>query len=216
MSDDPLHAFRGIDAYTLADGARRCGLGGVIHELRPQTRASVFVGRAVTARIQHEPNRDVPVKDYGGWKLHDRAGAGDVAVLDGSGLYLTAMGALAITNLKRRGAAAAVVNACVRDVEEMDDLGLPVFAVGTGITTVAGHGFVTDLEMPVTIHGVRIATGDLIAGCRGGIVVVPWDERERVLAETLRILDSDRVVREGIKKGQAVGALWHQAKKLDD
>jgi 4-hydroxy-4-methyl-2-oxoglutarate aldolase len=207
MDNDPLLPFKELDAYTLADGARRHGTGGVIHALKPQTGATTFVGRAVTARVIHEPNREIPVRDYGGWQAREKMGPGDVLVLDGGGLPLTVMGALAVATLVQRGATAAVVNACVRDVEMMEQT-FPVFAVGTAISTVAGHGYVTDVGDPVYIQGTRVTTGDLVAGCRGGVVVVPWDDREGVLQETLRIVESDRRVMAGIMQGEALGQIW--------
>ena len=218
MTETPaaeLSAFSDIDAYTLADAARRRGVGGVIHALKPQTARSRFVGRALTARVRYEPNRDIPLKDYGAGPLLDRAGAGDVLVLDGGGLFLTMLGDLAVARLARCGAAAAVVNGCVRDVEEMEEDDLPVFAIATAITTIAGHGYVADIGEPLNIQGVRISSGDLVAGCRGGIVAVEWSERVDVHQEALRILESDRRVMAGIRDGKSVGDLWQQHKNLD-
>ena len=216
--DDPaaieMAAFASIDAYTLGDGVRRAGTGGILHGLRPQVGATRFIGRALTARIRHEPHRDIAVRDYGGAALRDRAQPGDVVVLDGGGLPLTAMGALAYAVLSRHKAAAAVVNACVRDLEQMEDMatGLPVFALGAGITSVAGHGYITDIGEPVHIDGIRIATGDLLAGCRGGIVVIPWADRGAVLKVAQAIIESDNLVMQGIERGESMDSLWNKYK----
>ena len=209
-----LAEFGRFDAYTLGDSARRAGTGGVLSQFKPQTADSVFVGRALTARICHEQHRSIPLKDYGGAELRERVGPGDVIVLDGGGLMLSAMGELAFANLVGRGAAGAVVNACVRDVEQMEklQLGLPVFALGAAIPTVAGSARIIDVGGTIYISGVRIATGDLIAGCRGGIVVLPWQDREAVLAEARAITESDRLVREGLQRGESITQLWQRHK----
>lgn len=211
-----LSEFSGIDAYTLADGARRCGTGGVIHALKPQTTRSQFIGRALTARIRHEPNRDIPLKDYGAGPMLDRARSGDVLILDGGGLFLTMLGDLAVASLALSGAAGVVVNGCVRDVEEMESDGLPVFALGSAITTIAGHGYVTDIGEPLHMYGIRIATGDLVAGCRGGIIAADWEARKSVLEQARRIQESDQRVLAGIRGGTPVGELWQQHKNFDD
>lgn len=208
-----IEAFKGIDAYTIADAARRIGTGGVIHKLRPQTTLTTLLGRALTARVQYEPNKDIPLKDYGAGPLFDRAAPNDVIILDGGGTFLTALGDLASIILKRRGAVGAVVNACVRDIESMEKE-FPVFAIETAITTIAGHGFITGIGEPVHIDGVSIATGDLVAGCRGGIAAVPWAMAGTVLKAALRIVESDRLVQEGIRRGETVSDLWQKHKKL--
>ena len=214
MTDKIPESLTDMDAYTLADGARRAGVGAVLSNLRPQTSASQFVGRALTARIHHEPNGSIPLEEYGTGNLIAAAGQDDVIILDAGGVMLTVMGDLAIHALKRAGAAAAVLNACARDIEEIESIGFPVFAIGSAITTIAGRAKITDIGKPVTIDGISVATGDLIAGCRGGIVVVPWQDHEKALFEAARVLESDQKVLEGIKNGESFNSLWSKHKAL--
>ena len=89
--------FLSIDAYTIADAARRRGTGGVIHSLTPQNDASRFVGRALTARVQLEPHKEVPLSQYAAGAFLDRVSEGDVVLLDGGGHFLSALGDLAAT-----------------------------------------------------------------------------------------------------------------------
>jgi len=205
-----LQEFRRFDAYTLGDSARQAGTGGILPHLKPQTRNSILVGRALTARIHYEQHRTIPIKDYGAAQLREQVRPNDVIIMDGGGLMLSAMGELAFANLVDRKAAGAVVNACVRDVEQMESLGLglPVFALGAAIPSVAGSARIVDIGSPIYISGVRIASGDILAGCRGGIVVIPWEDREAVLAVARGIAESDRRVREGLKRGESMSELW--------
>jgi regulator of RNase E activity RraA len=203
--------FLSLDAYTIADAARRRGMGGVIHSLTPQNDASRFVGRALTARVQLEPHKDVPLSQYGAGAFLDRVSEGDVVFLDGGGHFLSALGDLAATIIQRRGGVAAVVNAAVRDIEDINPQ-FPMFAVGVAISSIAAHGFVTGIGEPVFIAGVRIDTGDLVAGCRGGIVTVPWSDRDAVLQEALALVESDRLVRAGLERGETMGELWQKHK----
>lgn len=212
--DPAIEAFRNIDAYTLGDAARRAGTGAVLHQLKPQTAHTTFVGRALTARIHHEPHKHIPLNGYGSAQMRAHVRPGDVVVIDGGGLMLTAMGELAFADLVSRGAAAAVVNACVRDLEQAANLGLelPVFSVGVAITSAGGTSRIIDIGAPVYLSGVRIETGDLVAGCRGGLVIVPWTERAAVLDQALQITRSDQLVRDGLQRGESMTQLWQQYK----
>lgn len=214
--DDTLAALRQHDGYTLGDSARRARTGGILTGLLPQTGRSAFVGRALTARIHYEPHRDIPLKDYGGAQLREQARPGDVIVLDGGGLLMSAMGELAFAHLVRQGAQGVVLNGCVRDVEQLEqmDLALPVFALGTAIQTVAGHARILDVGATVYIQGIRIDAGDLVAGCRGGVVVVPWADRAAVLEQAQLVGESDRRVREGIARGESMSRLWTDHKNI--
>lgn len=215
-STPDLEPFRSIDAYTLGDGARRAGTGGILHSLKPMTSRSAFVGRALTARICHEQHKQIPLKDYGAAQMRERVQPGDVLIVDGGGLMLSMMGDLAFSNLVLRGAAGAVVNGGVRDVEQLDEqqLPLPVFALGAAITTVAGNARVVDVGEPIYLSGVRIATGDLVAGCKGGLVIVPWADRLAVLEQAQMIQRSDTQVRAGLQRGESMSQLWQAHKSF--
>jgi len=214
-AEDPVLAqLHGHDAYTLGDAARRAQTGGVLHAFKPQSARTTFAGRALTARVHYEPHRDIPLKDYGGAQLRDRASPGDVIVLDAGALMLSAMGELAFAHLARRGAAGVVLNGCVRDVEQLEALQLPlaVFALGTAIQTVAGHARIIDVGAPVYLNGIRVDTGDFVAGCRGGVVFVPWADRAAVQEQARLIGESDLRVREGLARGESMTQLWSRHK----
>lgn len=203
--------FANIDAYTLGDAARNCAVGGVIQRIGPQTSATKFVGRALTARIEYTPNGSIPLARYGGAAFLDRVSPGDAVFLDGGGQHLSALGDLAFAMVQRRGGTAAIVNGGVRDIEDADP-SFPVFAVGVAILSFAGRGFITGIGEPISVDGIRISTGDVVAGSRGGLVVVPWAERDKVLREARTIIEIDRRMREGIAQGQQMTDLWRQHK----
>jgi len=211
-----IEEFRRFDAYTLGDAARRAMTGGILSQFKPQGANSTFVGRALTGRLSYEQHKKIPLAEYGGAQLRERAQPGDVVMLDAGGLMMSAMGDLAFAQLSGRGAAGAIVNGCVRDVEQLEEqsLGLPVFALGTAIPTVAGSARIIDVGCTLYISGVRVENGDLLAGCRGGVVVIPWADRSAVLEAAKLIAESDRRVREGMQGGESMLQLWQKHKSF--
>ena len=82
------------------------------------------------------------------------------------------IGELLATQVKVRGAAAILVDAAVRDVEELRELGLPIWtrfvrAAGAGKTAIG------ELDTPVTVGGVRVAAGDIVVLDADGAVEHP-------------------------------------------
>jgi regulator of RNase E activity RraA len=203
-----------IDAYTLADAARRLGVGGVVMRLKPQTSVTQFCGRALTARVRYTPNKPVPLADYGIGELLERARPGDVVVLDMGGQLLTGMGDIVATYLAQLGAAAAVVNGLIRDAEEIDASRLPVFSLGVGIGTIAGRGTIEGIGEPVWLDGIPIATGDILAGCRGGIVCISASDEATVRETATEIQASDRRVLDALARGEPASRIWKRHKSL--
>lgn len=100
------------------------------------------------------------------------------------------VGELLATQVKVRGAAAILVDAAIRDVEEMVELGLPVWphfirVKGAAKTLIGG------LNVDVTVGGTSISTGDIVVLDGDGGVCV---KRER-LGEVLEAAEA-RLARE--------------------
>jgi regulator of RNase E activity RraA len=70
--------------------------------------------------------------------------------------------------------------------------GFPVVAGSIG----PSHGFVhvRSLQEPVTVFGLRVATGDLVHADRHGAVVIPPDVVPGLAAAIARMQDTERLV----------------------
>jgi 4-hydroxy-4-methyl-2-oxoglutarate aldolase len=90
------------------------------------------------------------------------------------------VGDLLATQAKAHGAAAVLVDAAVRDREELAELGLPIWARYVRIRG-AVKATPGELDVPVEIGGTTIRPGDIVVLDADGAAVV---ERERV-AETV-------------------------------
>src|SRR3954471_2750064 len=98
---------------------------------------------------------------------------GDVVVIDAGGSSQNAvLGDLISTKARHRGAAGFVVDGYVRDLPNIKELDLPVFARGT---TPIGplHRGPGEINCPVCCGGVVVNAGDLVVGDSMGVVIVP-------------------------------------------
>jgi regulator of RNase E activity RraA len=116
-------------------------------------------------------------------KSLDVARPGDVVVVDASSSHMTAvLGDLVATKARHRGIAGFVVDGLVRDVPGILQLGnFPVFA--RGVTPIGPlHRGPGEIGYPVSIGGIVVQPGDILIGDGDGVVVVPLDAAEDVLA----------------------------------
>jgi 4-hydroxy-4-methyl-2-oxoglutarate aldolase len=111
-----------------------------------------------------------------------QAAPGDVIVLAVGGERARAhCGGIIATAARTRGVAGVVLDGAVRDVTELEEIGLPVFHLGASPLKPTKDG-PAELGVPVEIGGVRIEPGDLIAADADGIVVVPAAIADELLA----------------------------------
>ena len=213
MNDDIRRDFIRIDAATvqaasayassiLADVAgRRGGLDGRIAALSPAMRVC---GPAFTVEVRPGDNLMIHA-------AMAMAKPGDVLVIDGKADRSCAlMGSIMLNACKKLGLAGVVLDASIRDTEELRELGFPVWAVGAnpnGPTKfVPGR-----INWPVSCGGVTVNPGDLIVGDADGVVVV-----ERETAAMLLPLAAAKVTEEhqriaDISSGKAIRPKWLEA-----
>ncbi len=118
---------------------------------------------------------------------------GDVIVAATAGHAGCAVtGDLLLGMARNCGAVAFVTDGCVRDIPGIRGVGLPCFALGVTPNTPAREGPGT-VGFPIVAGGVAIATGDIVVGDQDGVVVVPFDRIDEVIArlDTVRAAEAD-------------------------
>ena len=91
------------------------------------------------------------------------------------------VGDLLATQMKRRGVAAVLVDAAVRDVEELAELGLPIWAHWVRVRG-ADKKVAGTIGDPVEVGGATIRQGDIVFLDADGVVVVEHERVDEVLA----------------------------------
>ena len=112
----------------------------------------------------------------------DQAAAGVVLVVDGGAelgraLWGDNMSKLAL----ERGIAGLVVDGAVRDRDGIEALAFPVFAAGV-TPTPPRREQEGELDVPVGCGGLEVRPGDLVYGDADGVVVVPRERHDEVVA----------------------------------
>jgi 4-hydroxy-4-methyl-2-oxoglutarate aldolase len=110
------------------------------------------------------------------------------------------IGELLATQAKVRGAAAILVDAAVRDVEEVVELGLPVW---THFIRVKGatKTEIGKLNVDVTVGGTSISPGDIVVPDADGGVRVKHERIDQVLEAAEARLEREARLREKLLSG---------------
>jgi regulator of RNase E activity RraA len=173
------------DAVDEITGAR----GFMSHDMKPIYKAK-FVGRAWTATMRRVLKNDARAYKSTALQILDEAPAGSVLVyVMEDGLDIAAMGNLMATTAKVRGLTGAVIDGGVRDIEEVTQIGFPVFSRSVTPATSVGRLVATTKNEPVICGGVHVRQGDYIVADWDGVVVVPFEHGVRAV-ELIREYDA--------------------------
>jgi len=110
------------------------------------------------------------------------------------------VGDLLATQAKAQGAAAILVDASVRDVEELAELGLPIWARWVRVRG-AAKAVPGAIGEPVTVGGAAIRNGDILVLDADGVAVVEQDRVDEVLEASRDRAERERVKRAKLKDG---------------
>ncbi|MDV3125828.1 4-carboxy-4-hydroxy-2-oxoadipate aldolase/oxaloacetate decarboxylase [Mycobacterium sp. 21AC1] len=172
IAADLLAELRRSGVATVYEARGRQGLVDAdFIQLLPGSRAA---GPARTVRCAQDDNRGVH-------ELVARIQPGEIAVLTMPDPKPVALiGDLLVTQLRERGVAAILVDAGVRDVEELRSMGVPIWTRWIRIrgATKDTRG---EVDAAVEVGGAGIRTGDVVILDADGVVVVPADEAERAV-----------------------------------
>jgi regulator of RNase E activity RraA len=160
-----------------------------------------LAGRALTLRGGPSECDDPGVVYVPFLKMLGGVRAGDVLVYETNDEVAAHLGELSSETAKFRGARGAVIDGGARDTEYMVRLGFPVFCRYRTPRDILGRWQLNEYNVPIAVGGVAIAPGDLILGDRDGVLVIPQQVAEEVIAKAEEVVHTENLVRKAILSG---------------
>jgi len=192
-------------------GCEHVVLPPAIKAIAPGTRVA---GPAwtVAGHIDRTKTRDETLL---GWcTLLAKAPAGHVVVCQPNNHEVALMGELSAQTLKARGVRGYVVDGGSRDTDLVLEQGFPVFCAFLTPSDIVERWIPDRFGEPVTIGAVTISTGDYVLGDRDGVVVIPRELAEEVVAKTEQVVATESDMRRALIGGMDPVDAYHKYGKF--
>lgn len=183
----------------LSDALDELGVAGVLPGLYAQRMGQgKIVGRALPVHLVPKSG-DPSAYRFGGGvgkpleQVLKTMAEGDVVVMDLQGTrQASAWGGLASRLAQRRGVRGTIMWGTCRDVEEIRQVGYPVWAVGVCPRRSRNEFTFGSINEPIEISGVRISREDWIVADESGVVCIPGKSMDTVIELAGRISAQER------------------------
>ena len=174
--------FEGLPTPIISDNMNR--MTGTWH-LAPRHRPGTsLLGAALTVRVREGDNLMIH-------KALQLGRPGDVLVIDGAGSLERALFGDIMKNVARsRGFAGIVIDGAIRDAGAYRDDAFPCYARGVCHRGPYKEG-PGEINVPVSIDGMVVHPGDIVAGDDDGVVFIRPAEAREVAAASRKKLDAE-------------------------
>ena len=189
-----------LGTSALSDAMDRLGIPGQALGIKPVDRSFMLCGPAFTVH-------NIPCDIHGGsvGDYIDDVPAGHIVVIDNAGRLdctvwgdiLTVMGAI-------HNVGGTVINGVCRDSNRAMEVGYPIFSRGTYMRTGKDRVMADAYNTKISLGEVAVVPGDILAGDFDGIVVIPQERVDEVVAAAREIEDAEDHIREAIKTGKSL------------
>jgi 3-hexulose-6-phosphate synthase/6-phospho-3-hexuloisomerase len=168
-----------------------------MRDVYPLVRGKKIVGKAVTVSTMD-----------GDWaktvEAINVAGKGDVIVIKCSGDTAAVWGELATRSCLNKGISGVIIDGAVRDVDDIRELGYPLFARREVPNAGEPKGF-GEINVKIICGGVEVNPGDWIVADDNGVMVIPKQRAYEIARRALEVKKAeDRIRGEIEEKGRTL------------
>ena len=172
-------------------------IGALPSAIKPIAASMRLRGRAFTVQSS-------PANNFWLHRAIAEAEPGDVLVVDVGGHFESGYwGEIMTVGAQARRLAGLVIDGCVRDGEKIAAAGFPVFARGLCIRGSEKDASAPGaLGAPIVLGDVTVHRGDLVVGDQDGVVVIPGDSVDEVLAKAAEREGKEAKMMDRLRKGE--------------
>ena len=206
--ENPYQTLRNTSTPLIMDALTRLGYErtrlAMSRAVRPMFPArGTIAGPAVTTKYEESdlPTTRDDIRAHV-FRPVDEAGSGSIWVTaSGTAEILSMFGDVIVLSCREQGLSGLVTDGGCRDIEGMEEVGLPVYAAGTCLY---GPGSVirpVASNVPVTCGGIEISPGDVVAADVNGVMAFPAEALTEVIQMISELEEKETRSRRAIEEG---------------
>ena len=197
-----------VDVCAVSDALDQLGLPAAVTGLEPLAARARIFGSVITLKLAAGRAPPGAAGRHLGTQAVELAIPGQVIMVEQrTGLDAAGWGGILSTAAKMKGVAGVIVDGPVRDIDEAQRLGFPLYARCATARTARGRIHEASTGAPIEIGDVVVASGDYVIADASGVALIPAAQFDAVLAAAERIVAKESAMTAAVLAGQPVTAV---------
>lgn len=207
IGKDAIAFLRETPTGVVHDALGLSGLKGAVTGIRPARGFEDvrIAGPALTITFAMSKGTGAYPKSM--YDIYYEAEPGQVIVMAAEGLDYAFSGDNQAHCAKVHGMEAIVIDGACRDVAGIREIGMPLFVTHPTTRVNVGQYDAVAVNEPVQVGGVRINPGDIVVGDEDGLIVVPQEAVETVIANIKVVNEVESQMEAAIREKRPVAEI---------
>ena len=138
--------------------------------------------------------------------IRDRASTSEdiIVVEQKSGIEAAGWGGLLATAAIAKGIRGVIIEGPARDIDEYEELGLPVFSRSTTPKTARGRIYESAVNITIQVGDINVSPGDFVIADGTGLVFIPYKLAREVIDKAEQINNHEKLMSKDVIAGHPV------------
>ena len=199
-----VERLRRLDCCAVSDACDRLRVGRVVAGVPQASGTARIAGVVTTVKLGIGEPPVGPPRHLGTLAI-EASGSNHVIVVEQrSGIDAGSWGGILTLGARMREVAGVVVDGPVRDIDEAQSYGFPVFTRSFTARTARGRIVELGTDVPISFEGVRVSPGDFVLADRSGIAFLNADVAEAVVSAAEGIAGREAAMAKALLSGRPI------------
>lgn len=196
-----------LDTCAVSDALDSLGVNGVADGIQRRSTRQKIAGRVRTMQLAAGKQSDSAAPHLGVRSIEEADDTDVIVVEQQTGVDAACWGGVLSEAAHHKHIRGVVVDGPARDIDEINETGLPVFSRSITPTTARGRIHEAAVNVQVTIGGVRVAPGDLVIADGTGVVFVPAAIAAEAIAKAETIAEQEKRMVEAVHEYKSIAEI---------
>lgn len=196
-----------LDACAVSDALDSLGHAGAVEGLVRRATRERIAGRVRTLKLAGGPGSTGAASHLGTRSVEEATDTDVIVVEQRSGVIAASWGGVLANAARHKHVCGVIVEGPVRDIDEIAEVGLPVFSRSITTRTARGRIHEAGINVPIIVGDVPVNPGDLVIADGSGVVFVAADIAAQVIARAERIVAREKLLVDAVNAGDAPSAV---------